>query len=97
MAFVYMVCYFDLYSSPYTKTTVLSKYVTTDWRLPLIVFAFSYMYEFISLLLMKRKETILIIGFESNGWVDCVERTVMLILGLWIYYVGLGIGAHLVF
>ena len=65
--------------------------------LPLIIFIFSSIYEVMSLLLMRKKEHTIIIGYKQNGWKDSVERVFMGVVGLWLFYIGFGIGAYIKF
>ena len=43
----------------------------------------------------KRKDK-LIVGFKETGVLAAVVRSVMLILGFWFFYLGLGIGNYVV-
>jgi hypothetical protein len=51
-------------------------------------------YEVMCLALEKRKENVMLIGYTKNRWYHVISRGVMLVLGLWMFYIGLGVAAY---
>ena len=99
ICFIYFLAYVPLYSSPYTYGTCLRALVhQTDindglfWYLPLVTWILVEVYEIMSLVLLRKKRNKLLFGFTDNGKLQTLFRTLMLVIGLWMFYLGLGIG-----
>lgn len=46
------------------------------------------------LILERRRKDKLLIGFKNNGIAQTIVRGFMLTIGLWMFYLGLGIGNY---
>lgn len=55
-----------------------------------------FAYEAMCLVLERKRRDILLIGYTNNGIVHTIIRAFMLALGLWMFYLGLGIGNYAV-
>jgi hypothetical protein len=49
------------------------------------------------LVLERKRRDKLLIGFTNNGIVHTIVRGFMLTIGLWMFYLGLGIGNYAVY
>ena len=95
IACIYLFTHLPLTSSPYSPSFYLTSYVSCNqWYKPLIVWCLVSVYEIMCLVLEKRKENVMLIGYTKNKWYHVGSRGVMLVLGLWMFYIGLGVGQY---
>ena len=95
IAAVYILTYLPIFSSPYNSTLNLSFYEQNNqWYKPLIVWALIYVYEIMSIILQSKRQNILLIGYTNNRWYMAITRGFMLVLGMWMFYIGLGVSAY---
>ena len=65
--------------------------------MPLVTWLLAEVYEIMSLVLLRKKRNKLLFGFTDNGKLHTLFRTFMLVIGLYMFYLGLGIGNELFF
>ena len=92
---VYVYAKLPLYYYPYTSESTLGLYVL-EWYKPLLVWILGGVYEIMCIVLERKRKDKLIVGFKETGVLAAVVRSVMLILGFWFFYLGLGIGNYVV-
>jgi hypothetical protein len=90
--FVFIVCKLNIHS-PHTSVS-LSPYVEV-WYMPIVIWIFFSIYEIVSLLKLKNCESIMVIGFKNHEVHERVFRGLALVLGLWLFYLGLCIPASI--
>lgn len=91
---VYIYGKLGLFTAPYNELSSLLSYVE-PWYKPIIVWVLTSVYEIMSLVLQKNSKDRLLFGYTSNRWWRSILRGFMLALGMWIFYLGLGVGALL--
>lgn len=91
---VYIYAGLGLYTAPYSADQSLRQYVS-PWYKPLVVWLLSSVYEVMSLVLEKRAKHKILFGHTSNRWWRSVLRGFLLALGMWVFYIGLGVGASI--
>jgi hypothetical protein len=91
---VYIYSELSLFTAPYDSSSSLRLY-TSPWYKPLIVWILTSIYEIMSLVLEKNSKHKLLFGFTSNKWWRSVLRGFILSLGMWLFYIGLGVGVLL--
>jgi hypothetical protein len=89
---VYIYAELNLFTYPYTSQISLLSYVS-PWYKVIVVWLLSSVYEVMSLLLEKKAKHKILFGFTSNRWWRSVLRGFTLSLGMWFFYLGLGVGA----
>ena len=94
---IYVFTSLPLYSSPYTSTTVLGAYISAEWYIPLTTWLLASVYEIMCLILERKRKDKLLIGYLDNGIGHMIFRGLMLVLGFWMFYLGLGIGNYMFF
>ena len=88
---VYIYSQLHLYTAPYSSDTSFSVYTKGGYK-PVVVWLLSSVYEIMSLILEKGSKNKLFFGYTSNKWWRCILRGFMLSLGMWMFYIGLGVG-----
>ena len=97
IACVYIFTSLPLSSSPYTSSFSLSSYIQNNqWYKPLIIWGLVNVYEIMCLMLEKKNQNVMLIGYTKNRWYTVICRGIMLVLGLWFFYIGLGVGTYCV-
>lgn len=91
---VYVFTMLPLTATPYKKGTVLSVYVLNKTYLPVVIWALGIVYEFMCLVLERKRRDKLLIGFSNNGIFHTIQRGFMLSVGMWMLYIGLGVGNY---
>lgn len=91
---VYVFTKLPIYSSPYTSTTFLNTYIQTEVYIPLVIWGLGLVYQFMCLILERRRKDKLLIGFKNNSIFQTIVRGFMLTIGLWMFYLGLGVGNY---
>lgn len=94
---VYVYTYLPISSSPYTSATTLSVYIEGKVYLPLVVWGLGLVYELMCLVLERKRRDKLLIGFTNNGILHTAQRGLMLAVGLWMFYLGLGVANYAIF
>ena len=89
---VYVYAGLNLFTAPYSQDTSLAIYIN-PWYKPVVVWLLSSVYEIMSLVLEKQAKHKILFGHTSNKWWRSVLRGFVLSLGMWVFYVGLGVGA----
>lgn len=64
--------------------------------MPVVIWALGLVYEVMCLVLERRRRDKLLIGFTDNGVWQTIVRGLVLAIGLWMFYLGLGIGNYMV-
>ena len=93
---VYIYAGLGLYTAPFTSSLPISIYITPGYK-PVVVWLLSSVYEIMSILLSKTKKNVMFFGFISNKWWRSVLRGFVLSLGMWVFYLGLGLGVQTFF
>lgn len=88
IGFVYIICSAGLNTSNFSYN--LSAYLKPMQK-PAIIWVFFTAYEIISLIRLRRWQNLFILGYESNTYPQIAIRGVALSLGLFFFYLGLGI------
>ena len=44
------------------------------------------------MILKRNKKNVLLYGYTCNKWYDIIIRGVMLVIGMWLFYMGLAVG-----
>ena len=88
IGFIYIISSLNLNTANFEYN--LSSYLKPLQK-PAIVWVFFTAYEIISLFRLRRWENLLIAGYDSNTYVQVAIRAIGLSLGLWFFYLGLGI------
>lgn len=44
------------------------------------------------MILKRNKKNVLLYGYTSNRWYDMIIRGAMLVIGMWLFYMGLAVG-----
>lgn len=65
-----------------------------EWYKPIIIWILVSVYEIMCIVLERKKQNIMLIGYHNNKWYMIVYRGFNLVLGLWMFYIGLGIAAY---
>lgn len=65
-----------------------------QWYKPLIVWVLISVYEIMCIVLVRKRQNVMLIGYLNNRWYMAVFRGVILALGLWMFYIGLGVAAY---
>jgi hypothetical protein len=91
---VFIYAGLNLFTAPFTAQTSLAGYIT-PWYKVIVVWLLSSVYEIMSLLLEKKSKHKILYGFTSNKWWRSVLRGFTLSLGMWFFYLGLGVGVLL--
>lgn len=86
-----------IYSPPYLSTTSYSIYLNNQIYIPLIIWALALVYEVMCLVLERKRPDKMLIGFTDNGIVHSIGRGFMLAIGLWMFYLGLGVGNETIY
>lgn len=84
----------NLFTAPYNSSTSFSNYLNPPYKV-IIVWILSSIYEIMSLLLERKSKHKILFGFTSNRWWRSVLRGFTLSLGMWFFYLGLGVGTLL--
>ena len=101
---IYVFSKLEIYAPPYTSGTTLTLYTSTpgstdtlsEWYKPLSTWALVSVYEILSILLERRRRDKLLVGYVVNSIPVMFLRGFMLVLGFWMFYLGLGIGNYIV-
>lgn len=88
---VYIYAQLGLYTAPYSSEQSFLAYVS-PWYKPLVVWLLSSVYEIMSLVLEKQAKHKILFGHTSNKWWRSILRGFLLSLGMWVFYIGLGVG-----
>jgi hypothetical protein len=88
---VYIYAGLELYTSPYSQYDPIIIYITPGYK-PVVVWLLTSIYEILSILLEKNRKNVLFFGFTSNKWWRSILRGFVLSLGMWAFYLGLGLG-----
>ena len=89
---VYIYAELNLFTAPYSSASSLVIYVTPAYK-PIVVWLLSSVYEIMSMVLEKNCRNKILFGFTSNKWWRSILRGFLLSLGMWSFYLGLGVGA----
>lgn len=87
-----------VYTPPYQPSSSypsIPLYVNDAIYKPLIIWGFAIIYEGMCLVLERKRKDKLCVGYVDNGIKQSLLRGTMLAVGLWMMYLGLGIGAYL--
>ena len=60
----------------------------------MVIWGLGIVYEFMCLVLERKRRDKLLIGFTNNGILHTIQRGFMLSVGLWMFYLGLGVGNY---
>lgn len=88
---VYIYAGLELYTPPFSRSDPIKAYITPGYK-PIVVWLLTSVYEILSILLEKNRKHVLLFGFTSNKWWKSILRGFVLSLGMWAFYLGLGLG-----
>ncbi len=95
IACVYLTTTLPISATPYTSSFRLSMYLSNgQWYKPLIIWGLISVYEIMCIVLERKRENIMLIGYTTNKWWAVLSRGVTLALGLWMFYMGLGVAGY---
>lgn len=92
---VYIFTRLPLYSQPYTSNTVLIGYISEKVYLPIVIWILMLVYELMCIILERKRKDRLLIGHTDNGILSTIYRAFVFAIGIWFFYLGLGIGNYL--